>query len=238
MIKQRARRLDVKIQLLLSLAGLLLVVVLPIFPPAVAEEVSWRKPAIGSIFIIFCSLGVLAVFSPSKCGKILSKRKKASGSESANSAVQGKTVLRGHHPNCGNYEAHIFRINDKTYCAACIGLLVGGLLALAASSLYFFGGWQIEEHGSLPVLLGVAGVGFGLFQFKFRRLIRLAANIVFVFSALLVLVGVDGLVHSLVLDLFVFTLIVFWLYTRILLSQWDHEIICSGCETKNCEFRR
>ena len=238
MFKQRDGGLDMKVQLLLSFAGLLLVAVLSIFPPTVAGEVSWRKPVVGSIFGTFCVLGILAVFSPNKCGKILGTRKKAVGSESANSVSHGtSTVLRGHHPTCGKYEAHIFRANGRTYCAACIGLLVGGLIALAAALPYFFGSWRVAEYGSFMVLVGVAGVSLGLFQFKFRSLIRLAANIVFVFSALLILIGVDGLVQSLVFDLFVFSLIVFWLFTRILLSQWDHKIICSTCETESCDFR-
>jgi hypothetical protein len=110
-------------------------------------------------------------------------------------------------------------------------------LALAGASVYFFGGWHVAEHSSLMVLLGILGVSFGLFQFKFRNLVRLFVNTFFVLGALLMLVGVDELVRSLFFDLFVFSLIVFWLFTRISLSQWDHEVICSGCETENCSFR-
>jgi hypothetical protein len=213
--------------------------VLAFFPTTVVEDVYWRKPVVGSIFCVFCGFGILAVFSPSKCGKVLGTQKPVDGPESINAAPSDSpVVLRGHHPTCGNYEAHVFRVNEKTYCAACIGLLIGGLLALAIALLYFFADWQFAENNALMVLLGVAGIVFGLFQFKFTSTIRLAANIVFVVSALLVLIGVDGLVQSLVLDLFVFSLIVFWLYTRILLSQLDHEIICSKCDAERCEYRK
>ena len=62
-------------------------------------------------------------------------------------------------------------------------------------------------------------------------------NIGFVLGALLIFIEIDFVIHSLFFDLFVFCLIVFWLSTRIALSQWDHEVICSGCKTRDCEFR-
>ena len=87
------------------------------------------------------------------------------------------------------------------------------------------------------VVLGVVGTVFGLFQFVFNSLVRLFANTVFVVSTLLILIGVDAAVQNLFFDLFVVCLIAFWLFTRILLSQWDHERICFDCETENCAAR-
>jgi hypothetical protein len=229
-------RSDITYQLLLSFAGLLLVVALTVFPPTATEDNPLRKPIIGSIFSTFCVLGVLAVFSPNKCGKILDRKKENDGSDSAMSNGTD-TVLRGHHPTCGKYSAHVFRIGDSTLCAACVGLLTGGLLALAGAVIYFFCDWRVTEYSVLIVLLGVVGTSLGLFQFKVKGLIRLSVNIIFVLGALLILIGVDASVHSLFFDLFVICLIVFWLFTRISLSQWDHEIICSNCETENCNYR-
>jgi hypothetical protein len=238
MPQQHKNKSDIKYQILVSVIGLLLVFVLTVFPPTVIGDFPWRKTVIGVIFSIFCVLGILAVFSPNQCGKIINLKKKTVGSDSAKLVSHGaSTVLQGHHPTCGRFAAHIFRIKDKTWCAACIGLLIGGLLALAGASVYFFGGWHVAEHSSLMILLGTVGVSFGLFQFKFKNLIRLFMNAIFVIGTLFILIGVDELVRSLVFDLFVVSLIVFWLFTRISLSQWDHEVICSGCETENCSFR-
>jgi hypothetical protein len=229
---------DIKYQLLVSFLGLVLVVALTTSPPTVTGNSSYRKPVIGAIFSAICVLGVLAVFSPSKCGKILNLENRRVGSDSAQLASHGiSNSLRGHHPTCGNYDAHILQINGKTVCAACAGLLFGGLLALAGAYVYFFAGWHVAGQSSLMVLLGAVGVSFGLFQFKFSGLVRLSVNTVFVLGALLVLVGVDGLVHSIFFDLFVVCLIVFWLFTRISLSHWDHKRICSGCDAENCEVR-
>ena len=240
MFQQHYIRSDIKYQLLLSFAGLLLVAVLSIFPPTVTGDLSWRKTVIGSIFSSICVLGILAVFSPNRCLRIfnIGKKKKTVNSDSAKLVSHGtSTVLQGHHPTCGNYDAHIFRIKGKIFCAACVGLLFGGLLALAGAAVYFFGDWRVAEHSSLMVLLGIVGVSFGLFQFKFRNFVRLSVNTLFVLGTLLILIGIDELVHSLFFDLFVVSLIVFWLFTRISLSQWDHEKICSDCEIEDCRIK-
>ena len=240
MSQQHNIRSDIKYQLLVSFLDLLLLVVLTFFPPTATGNVPWRKTVIGSIFSIFCVLGILAVFSPNQCLRIfnIGKKKKAVGSDSAKFVSHGMSnVLQGHHPTCGKFTAHIFRIKSKTFCAACVGLLLGGLLALAGAFIYFFGEWWVAEHSSLMVLLGIVGVSFGLFQFKFKNLIRLFVNIIFVLGTLLILIGIDELVYSLIFDLFVVSLIIFWLFTRISLSQWDHERICSDCEIESCRIR-
>jgi hypothetical protein len=241
MSQQRHIRSDIKYQLLVSFLGLLLIVALTFFPPTVAEDPSWRKPVIGSIFSSICVLGILAVFSPNKCLRIfdIGKKNRTVGSDSSKLVSHGTSnALQGHHPTCGKYDAHIFRIKDKIFCAACTGLLLGGLLALAGASVYFFADWRVAEHSSLMVLLGIVGVSLGLFQFKFRSLVRLSVNTFFVLGALFILIGINELVHSLFFDMFVVSLIVFWLFTRISLSQWDHERICSGCEIEGCGIRQ
>jgi len=240
MFQQRHIRLELKYQLLVSFLGLFLIAALTAFPPTVTGDPSWRKPVIGSIFSSICVLGIIAVFSPNKCLKLLEigKKNRTVGSDSAKLASHGTSdALQGHHPACGKYDAHIFRIKNKIFCAACAGLLLGGLLALAVASVYFFADWRVAEHSSLMVLLGIVGVSLGLFQFKFRSLIRLFVNTVFVLGTLLILMGIDELVHSLFFDLFVVSLIVFWLLTRISLSHWDHERICSDCKIEGCRIR-
>jgi hypothetical protein len=240
MFQQHYVRSDIKYQLLVSFIGLFLLAVLTAFPSTITGDLSWRKPVIGSIFSSICVLGILAVFSPNKCLRIfnIGKKKKTVGSDSAKLVSHGTSnVLQGHHPTCGKFTAHIFRIKGKIFCAACVGLLLGGLLALAGAFIYFFGDWRLAEHSSLMVLLGIVGVSLGLFQFKFKNLIRLSVNTIFVLGTLSILIGIDELVHSLIFDLFVVSLIIFWLFTRISLSQWDHERICSDCEIENCRIR-
>ncbi len=237
---KQQRSFDITFLTLLSLFGLILIAILAGFPPNVSENIPWRKPLIGSIFSAICVFGVLSVFSPTQCSTIfrLKKTKYTNNSTSGMFAAHTPSSSRqGHHPRCGKFAAHVFRIRDKTFCTACTGLLLGGLFALAGALLYFFGIWHVAgENSSMVVVFGILGVGLGLFQFNFSNLARFLLNTFFVLGALFILIGIDVQVHSLVFDLFVVSLTLFWLFTRISLSQWDHRRICSECNVAGCKF--
>jgi uncharacterized membrane protein (UPF0136 family) len=230
---------DVTFLTLLSILGLILVTVLTAYPPTANVAVPWRKPLIGSIFSIICILGALAVFSPNQCLKIFKLKNKNSSNSGLGAFVSHRLSpsLKGHHPSCGNFAAHVFQVRNKTFCAACTGLFIGALLALTGALIYSFNNWGVFEQNSyLMVSLGVLGVGLGLFQFKFRNFVRLSLNTFFVLGTLFVLVGIDERVQSLIFDLFVLSMILFWLFTRISLSQWDHKRICLECHVTDCEL--
>lgn len=240
MSQRRYINYEIKYHLLVSFVGLFLIVLLTVFPPKFAGDLSWRKLVVGSVFGSICILGILAVFSPNQCLKFFKSGKKEKIDRLVLTNIVSHRIsngLEGHHPTCGKFAAHIFRIKSRTFCAACLGLLFGGLLALVGATVYFFGNCSFTEYSLLMILLGIMGVVFGLFQFKFKNFIRLSVNIIFVLGTLSILIAIDELVKSLFVDLFVVCLVVFWLLTRILLSQWDHERICSDCEIRNCGIR-
>ncbi|PVX27166.1 MAG: hypothetical protein CW716_03735 [Candidatus Bathyarchaeum sp.] len=238
MLHEQKNRTELTYRLLLSFVGLLIVVFLVAFPPTVTSVFLWRKPIIGTSFAILCVLGVLAVIFPRKCSGLLEPKKRNNVTSSANYRSHESSIgFEGHHPTCGKYSAHVFQLLGKTKCAACVGLLFGALLALTGSFFYFFVGLIVSDYSFILVILGAVGTLIGLFQFAFRGLFRLLANSVFVVSALLVLVSVDATVGGLFFDLFVVCLIVFWLFTRISLSKWDHRRICSVCDAENCSAR-
>ena len=220
-----------------SFFGLFLVATLAINPPTIEENLPWRKPVIGSIFGSICVLGIITVFFPKQCSAMFHSTKggrDTSSNEKDLDSHESAPNLKGHHPDCGSFSAHVVQTNNKTFCAACTGLLLGALMALAGTIIYFFGYWHIERNSLLAVFMGTLGVGLGLFQFKFRSLFRLLINTFFVLGNFFVLVGIDELIQSLLADLFLVVLTVFWLLTRILFSQWDHWRICHTCRTP-CE---
>jgi len=233
-----SRSFDIAYLVIMSFFGLFLTGMLTVYQPIVHEDFLWRKPLIGSIFGIICVFGILASFSPKRCSRIFDLGKeKSSRSYLGKFASHGtSSTLQGHHPDCEKFAAHVFRIGNKTSCTACTGLLLGGLLAFAGTILYFFSNWRIEQNSFLIVWVGVLGVGIGLFQFKFRGFVRLFLNSFFVLGTFFILIGVDKLVSSVMLDLFFVALSLFWLFTRISLSRWDHERICYACKTGICEF--
>lgn len=221
----------------LSLFGLLLVTMLAFNPPIVQESLPLRKPAIGSLFGLLCILGALAAFFPRQCSAMFEGKSRRLDEEHFPSHGTLHT-LHGHHPQCKGFSAHVFEVKNRTLCIACAGLFLGGLGAIAGTILYFFGNLHFETNATLVVVGGISGVGFGLFQFKVQRsYVRLCLNISFVLGSFLVLAGIDELVESLFVDLFLVSLSVFWLFTRILLSQWDHWRTCQTCKSI-CEICR
>jgi hypothetical protein len=233
-----SRNTDITYLVIMSFLGLFLAGMLTVSPPRVHENLLWRKPLIGSIFGLICIFGIIAVFSPTQCSRAFDfGKEKPSRPYLGKFASHGiSSTLQGHHPDCENFAAHVFRIGDKTFCAACTGLLLGGLSALVGTLLYFFSNWRVGQSSSLMVWVGILGVGFGLFQFKFRSFVRLFLNVFFVLGTFFILIRVDKLIHSVTIDLFLVALTLFWLFTRISLSQWDHERICSACKVATCEF--
>lgn len=217
----------------MSFSGVLLSMLFAFFPPSLHEDFVLRKPVVGSVFGLICVLGVLAAFFPKQCTNLLDFGK------GKGHALHGDFKMGGHHPSCENFSPHVFQIGDRRFCVACTGLTTGGLLALVGTLLYFFIDWRVEQNLVLVVLVGLLGVSLGFFQFMAKQhLVRFSLNVFFVFGSFLVLVGIDGLTQSVFVDLFLVALIVFWLFTRILISQWDHERICYACGVAVCEFRK
>jgi hypothetical protein len=174
---------------------------------------------------------------PTQCSKLLKNKKRNNNSKPDPLFLHSNSfVMKGHHPSCENFAFHTFSIKSKVFCAACSGLFVGGLVTMIGSFFYFLVNWIAVENGILFVIFGTFGVGFGLVQHWFKSLIRLSLNFVFVLGSFFILIGIDEIIHSLIIDLFVISLILFWLFTRISLSHWDHERICSNCRVVNCEF--
>lgn len=243
---------DLLFLLSVSFFGFFIVGILTLYPSAIQEVFPWRKPAIGSIFGLICVLGILAVFSPKRCSQAFHQEKeqmnlrKTDGPEGrgglqATSYIFKLKIVHGHHPGCENFSPHEFQVGNKTFCTSCMGLLFGALITLAGTIAYFFSGWTIATE-SIPLIgLGTLGVALGLLRFPLfnvqRRGLRFSLNTLFVLGTFLILIGIDTLIQSLSMDLFLILLIIFCLFTRIRLSQWDHERICRACGLP-CDLRR
>ena len=224
-----------------SFFGLLLIGVLALTRQPINTSFPWHRPLIGFLYTLICLAGIAAVFFPTLCSTLVTSRKKATRHSLAINAFESTSVgslIGAHHPDCQNFSAHVFRNNNRRTCAACLGLLLGGLVSLAGAWLFFFGEWSLSGSGLQGILLGMVGVGLGLLQYKIRRnIIRLMANSLFVIGTLFLLVGIDEITQSVLADLFVIGLALFWLFTRISLSQWNNWRICHNCPVDSCRHR-
>jgi len=220
-----------------SIFGLAVALMLALFPPAPQQNLLLRKPFVGSIFALICIFGITAVFFPERCSEASHSYKtgKSMASKAKTPHLHEVSItLKGHHPDCGRFSEHVVRINRRVFCAACMGLFLGAIMALFGTGFCFFGGYHVEGMSFAMVLIGIPGVILGFLQLMFRGFVRLMLNAFFVLATFLILNGVDDLAQSLFVDLFLVVLIVFWLSTRMVLSQWDHWKICHRCKL-SCE---
>jgi hypothetical protein len=223
-----------------SLFGLFTTLMFAFYPSlAIQDNFLWRKPLIGLLFTLICVFGIAAVFFPQKCSETSHSQQteKQPILETENRNFHEISInFKGHHPDCGRFSAHVAKIKGHVFCAACTGLLFGAFIALTATALYFFAEWNVVGVGLPAVLVGQIGVLLGFVQFKFKSHFRLAVNAFFVFACFLTLAGIDKLAESIFIDLYVIALIIFWLLTRILISQWDHWKICHTCK-RSCKLK-
>lgn len=211
------------LSVMVSLLGLSLVLLIAFNPPPMHEDFPWRKPLVGVVFSLICIPGILATIFPQKCSRTLYRV------ERPLNIVNRR--IKGHHPDCEAFSSHVIKIGGHTFCAACTGLFTGGLIALASSTLYFSGLWSMEGMSLQSILIGTLGVAQTFFKPGFRASFRLLANFFFPIGASLILIGIDELLENLFVDMFLNALIVFWIVTRIIISNWGHLKICSECKS-------
>ena len=207
-----------------------------VFNPSMPEETfTYRNLTIGTIFGLVCTLGILAALFPSSC--LLIPQFWKNNRNHRYQSNMHKENWRAHHPSCENYITHVLSIGNSKFCATCYGLMVGAIIALISTSLYFFGGLSMENP-VIIVLIGTIGVTLGLLQSalpKFSNsIIRFFASISFVMGTSLMLISIDSATNSLSIDLFLIILSILWILTKIKLSQRDHRSTCSKCSTKSC----
>ncbi len=214
-----------------SIFGLLTTLTLVTTKPIAYDDYFWRKPLIGSLFSAICIAGIIAAFRPNKC----SERFGPEETQSLELDRLPDQQKEGHHPDCGKFSDHMIASSKRVVCAACSGLALGAFLAFLGALFYFSGGNVSAETGKPMLIAGSILVPLGLARLKSKGFVRLSLNVAFVCGAFLVLAGVDILARNLFFDLFVIGLIGLWIWTRIILSEWDHTRTCSSC-TQDCSL--
>jgi len=208
------------------MAGVALVAAL-LYQPHSAPSSHDAGLYVWGLFSALSLLGAAATLLPHLCGRA------AVGAEaldpSRTSTLLGISVVHGHHPPCGGFQGHEFAIDGKTYCAGCVGLLLGASTAIVLATLHFVYGFTYPPAAAS---LGLCLVALGLLHVPLLRisipLLRSALNAGLVAGFALALATADEVGGS-GLDLIVIGMCVFWMFTRIQLSSWDHEKVCLNC---------
>jgi len=226
-----------------SFSTLCLIAVITFLSPRVSDGFAWRRQLTGSIFSLLCVLGMIAVFFPQHCARrshkegLISERPDVSPQREhdlqKSSSILGVAVTHGHHPTCEQYRQHEFPLGKKTLCCACMGLFCGALISLAGALYVFLLQRPFDLPDGLAFGLGAVGVTLGLAPYVFadaqEPVRRFSFNALMIVGMFLALVGADSRVHSLALNALFIGFFVLALFTRILLSQDNHDRICAAC---------
>ena len=221
----------------ISLFGIVLSSSFVFFFAGFEDDFAFRNLVVGSAFIAVCVLGLVAALFPSSCSAVPRARK--SNTQNGFVSNMHKESFRAHHPACENYRTHILHVGNRELCATCSGLAVGAVVAVIGACWYFFGIFSAGMP-SVLVLIGAVGVALGLLQSALPEFsngsARFFASVFFVVGAFLMLISVDESLESTFVDLFLVTLSLLWIATKIALSRRDHQRTCSQC-SKFCVWR-
>lgn len=206
-----------------ALFGLAVVPIFVLTTDLTQPNIAVRRPIIGALFGALCIAGIAAAIYPVKCKRIFG--------EPQNPVLPNNRAILivGHHPDCEKYGSNRIEFAGRQVCAACAGLLVGGIVALGAAVFYFF---LTAPPGSGSLLLLLLCEGFmlvGLMQIYFKRYVKALVNLFFVVGSSVALIQVDVLGRNLWVDLYMLGLIAFILWLRITLSEWHNRRICQKC---------
>jgi hypothetical protein len=206
--------------------GLAVVPLLLLQPNLQGDQLPLRRPLISALYSVVCVLGVVAVFYPAKCRLLF---KKPNTFPDPNNPTNSTVQFRGHHPDCEKFNANRIAIRGRAFCAACSGLLMGAIAAIVGVVLFSLGFFDLGSGRLGALVAGEVLMLLGLAQIKMKGYSKMAMNAVFVIASFNVLVTVDLVGQSLLLDAFVLVLIVFLLWLRILLSEWHNKRTCLAC---------
>ena len=209
-----------------SVFGLALVPLFLIQPNLQVDPSAFRRPIVGTVYTAVCIGGIVAVFYPGKCRMAFQKSNESKYTNNKSSSLM---QIKGHHPNCEKFSANRIFIDGSAFCAACTGLLIGAVAAIIGIVLFSIGFFSLET-GSLWVLaVGEVLMFLGLAQIKMNGYVKMAVNALFVVGSFISLVVADLVKQSFLVDGYVLGLIVFMLWFRILLSEWNNKRTCFVC---------
>lgn len=206
--------------------GLALVPVLLLQPNIQIFLLPFRRPFVSAIYSGVCIAGIVAVFYPGKCRMTFQK---PSFSPAFGKPTASMVEFKGHHPDCKDFSGNRITVRGSVFCAACSGLLIGAIVAIVSMFLFSLGFLNLGWMNLWVLLFGEALTLIGLAQIKMNGYVKLTANALFVVGSSLCLIVTDSVGQSLLVDAYVLGMIVFMLWFRISLSEWNNKRTCIKC---------
>jgi hypothetical protein len=215
--------------MIFSFLGLFILVAMYLWVPQSTTYYALQKPIILSLFIVICILGMFAAICPSKCKTLMKFQ------NDSKKTINDNVRFEGHHPDCGKFSSHTLNIYGKKYCPGCLGLLIGAFIAILGAMIYIFVGYPLI-YGEISFWIGFGTVFLVLLLIIFLNLekkLKFVSNMALVIGSFLILFGLDSVKGNLIMELYFLILAIFWILTRVMVSQTSHEIICRDCLEKS-----
>jgi protein-S-isoprenylcysteine O-methyltransferase Ste14 len=211
--------------LAISLFGLWATALLTYYTVSEPSAFQWITDA---AFIFICVVGGFAGVYPEKLRFIQNSERKLRKS------TRG---FMGHHPPCSTYNTHTLKTPIGSICAGCTGLILGSIAAVSITFLSAFYDWGFGTQTFwVGFLLVAAGIIQHFIDFDDPRL-HATLNFALVSGVALLHIGTRLLNGGFILDLLILALTLYWIDSRIALSEIDHERICAQCITQSCPIK-
>ncbi len=234
----------------ISFFGLFLLIAMYLWSPPLKTYYILQESLILLIYTVICILGMFAAIYPSYCQGLIKFQNKFnidsldSNNLISNSPDNINIKFEGHHPDCGRFKHHIFNIRGRKYCPGCSGLFIGATIAVVGTLLYFVSLTlgisapyvQISLYGQIFFPLGVVMVLLALCMIVFlnmKKELKFTANLVLVLGSFLMLIGIVEVKANLLIEIYFIILVLFWILTRIIISESYHEKICYDCQKES-----
>ena len=223
--------------LTLSITAAILLLTLAFFNSSNTASVDiYDKLFVGGVFITICLFGISLAIYPGWFKRFTKQEKQNPNRKQTQKAARKR---KGHHPDCDQFQNHTIRINNKMFCAGCLGLSIGAILSIFLMILYIV----IEGELSFTtfyfvMFLGLIIIGLVYIEIMLpirHTIIHVISNVFLVISFLLIVVCIFEITGNKIYGTVSILLSFLWLDTRIQLSYWQHSLICNNC-TEQCKM--
>ncbi|MBU0498366.1 MAG: hypothetical protein KKC68_00880 [Candidatus Thermoplasmatota archaeon] len=212
-----------------------LIVILGIYQTSTTPIPFYERLIIGSLFIVINTSGAIAALRPGILRRILRISQPTSQKGQKKQLVR----LQGHHPTCGRFIRHTLTYRKKIYCAGCLGLAIGAIIANIVMIIYI---WRIVQLSTtsafilLVISLFLIIHGFTeLFWLRSNEWYHTFTNILFILGFALLVFAVLERTNDITNGIISIIFSILWVDARIYLSRWKHQQICRQCTSK-CSF--
>jgi hypothetical protein len=216
--------------LVFSIIAVILLLILAVFANSNATFSFHDKLIVGASLLVSFLFGISLAKYPGWSRKLTNHGERDSVSRKQTKTTTKK--FKGHHPDCEKFNTHILKTKNRTYCAGCLGLLVGSIISIILLVIYIILPVQSFAPYYLLLIIGITILGLSLIEILLpirNSIVHIISNIFLVISFLIITISILEITGDKLFGIIVVLFSFLWLDTRIQLSKWRHTLMCINC---------